>query len=399
MSQKLWQNSASGALNPLIEAYTVGDDYKKDYRLLKYDIAASKAHAMMLESIGILDKKELKQLITELDMLLKLWEAGKFEITQNQEDGHTAIEQYLTDKLGTVGKKLHTGRSRNDQSLVMMRLYLKDHLQQTEVLLGGLVKALQAAAQRAGDTPMPGYTHLQKAMPTTVSIWLNSFADGFADSKYLIDATLKLIDQNPLGSAAGFGVSLGIDRDHTTKTLGFKKTQENTMYCGLSRGLFDLIAVQSLLPIMVLAGKFAQDMLLFTTEEFGFFSLPDSFTTGSSIMPHKHNYDLFEIMRGHAHSFSSYTVQLHAISGGMASGYQRDLQLTKGITLRAFTTAMSTISVLAAAASELKINEAKLASAITPEMLSVNRINDLVAQGVPFRDAYSQVKLELHKLD
>lgn len=399
MSKKLWQSSATGKLNPLIEAYTVGDDYKKDQRLLPYDIQASKAHGQMLASIGVFTKAEFKKLEAELDKLLKLWENHEFVIEQNQEDGHTAIEQYLTDKLGPIGKKLHSGRSRNDQSLVMMRLYLKDHLQQADELLTEVVNAFRAAAKRAGDTPMPGYTHLQKAMPTTVSIWLNSFADGFEDSKYLIKASLELIDQNPLGSAAGFGVSLGIDREHTTKTLGFKKVQENTMYSGLSRGLFDLIAVQALLPIMVLAGKFAQDMLLFTTEEFGFFSLPESFTTGSSIMPHKHNYDLFEIMRGHAHAFSSYTVQLHAISGGMGSGYQRDLQLTKGITLRAFTTALSTLKVLVAAVGELQIHEDKLKAAITPEMLSVNRINELVDQGVPFRDAYQQVKLELHKLD
>ncbi|HZL08234.1 MAG TPA: lyase family protein, partial [Candidatus Dormibacteraeota bacterium] len=262
-----------------------------------------------------------------------------------------------------------------------------------------LADAFAAAATNAGSTPMPGYTHMQKAMPTTVAIWLSSFADGFTDSRKILAATLEVIDQNPLGSAAGFGVSVGIDRDHTTKTLGFARTQKNTMYCGLSRSLFELLAVQALTPLMVLAGKFAQDMLMFTTEEFGFFSLPDSFTTGSSIMPHKHNYDLFEVMRGNAHSFTSYTGQLQAISVGMGSGYQRDLQLTKGTTLHAFDIAKSTLEVLALAVSSLRIDEKRLKDAITPEMLSVTAINKLVEQGVPFRDAYNQVKLELHKLD
>jgi len=396
---KLWQENNAVTLNPLVEAYTVGDDYRQDQQLLGYDIQASQAHASMLQSIGVLSREELSQLQAALDELLRSWEDGKFVIEQHQEDGHTAIEQYLTGKLGDAGKKLHTGRSRNDQAAVMMRLYLKDSLRQTVSLTTKLAAGFAAAAAKAGQTPMPGYTHMQKAMPTTVAIWLNSFADGFSDSRKILEATLEVIDQNPLGSAAGFGVSVGIDREHTTKSLKFARTQKNTMYCGLSRSLFELLAVQALTPLMVLAGKFAQDMLLFTTEEFGFFSLPESFTTGSSIMPHKHNYDLFEVMRGNAHSFTSYTGQLQAISVGMGSGYQRDLQLTKSTTLHAFNIAKSTLEVLALAVSSLKIDKKRLADAITPAMLSVTAINQLVEQGMPFRDAYNQVKLELHKLD
>lgn len=396
---KLWQQDNAATLHPLVEAYTVGDDYLQDQQLLGYDIQASKAHASMLQAIGILDSKELEQLQKALDELLELWQNGKFVIKRHQEDGHTAIEQYLTEKLGEAGKKLHTGRSRNDQAAVMMRLYLKDNLQKTLDLTSKTAEAFAAAANKAGTTPMPGYTHLQKAMPTTVAVWLGSFADGFSDAGTILRGALEVIDQNPLGSAAGFGVSVGIDRDHTTAELGFAKTQANTMYCGLSRSLFELIAVQALTPLMVLAGKFAQDMLLFTTEEFGFFSLPESFTTGSSIMPHKHNYDLFEVMRGNAHSFTSYTGQLQAIAVGMGSGYNRDLQLTKSTTLHAFAVAKATLEVLALAVPALKINKQKLADSITPEMLSVTEINKLVEQGVPFRDAYKQVKTELHKLD
>ena len=394
---KLWQTADGEGLHPLVEAYTVGSDFWHDQQLLGYDIEASQAHAAMLQAIGVLDKAELSKLHGALDELRQLWLANGFRIERQQEDGHTAIEQYLTGKLGSVGKKLHTGRSRNDQAAVMMRLYLKDSLAQTLALTAKLSEAFAAAAAKAGPTPMPGYTHMQKAMPTTVATWLGSFADGFADMQPILKATLAVIDQNPLGSAAGFGVSVKIDRAHTTKKLKFAKTQANTMYASLSRSLFELLAVQALSPLMVLAGKFAQDMLLFTTEEFGFFSLPQSFTTGSSIMPHKHNYDVFEVMRGNAHSFVAYTTQLQTVSGGMGSGYQRDLQLTKGVTLQAFATAHSTLEVLALAVSSLHINKQKLAAAITPEMLSVTAINELVEQGVPFRDAYQQVKAELHK--
>lgn len=396
---KLWQASGKAKLHPLVEAYTVGDDYLSDQQLLGYDIAASKAHAQMLQSIGVLSNDELARLAEALDGLYAKWEQGAFTIEQHQEDGHTAIEQYVVEQLGDTGKKLHTGRSRNDQSLVMTRLYLKESLGQALTLASQLSGGFDLAADKAGGVVMPGYTHMQKAMPTTVAIWLASFADGFSDLQGLLVATREIIDQNPLGSAAGFGVSLGIDREHTTKSLGFKRTQNNTMYCGLSRGLFELLSVQALSPLMVLSGKFAQDMLLFTTEEFGFFSLPDSFTTGSSIMPHKHNYDVFEIMRGNAHAFGSYVPQLQSISGSIGSGYQRDLQLTKAITLHAFSTALATLEILQEAVASLQINEDKLAASITPEMLSVSKINQLVEQGMPFRDAYNQVKLELHKLD
>lgn len=392
MSNKLWQTSTAPQLHPIIEAYTVGDDYVFDQKLLGYDIEASKAHAAMLGSTGILSASEVPKLTKALDDLYQLWNSGKFEIQKGQEDGHTAIEAYLIEQLGNTGKKIHTARSRNDQALVMMRLYLKDSLKKASVKTEGLVEVFTKAATKAGKTPMPGYTHMQKAMPTTVASWLLAYADGFADALSLSNSTLQLIDQNPLGSAAGFGISLPIDREHTTKSLGFNKTQDNPMYCGLSRGLFELLAVQALNFQMALAGKFASDMMLFTTEEFGFFSLPDSFTTGSSIMPHKHNYDLFEIMRGHTHSFGGYCQQLQSIVSGVGSGYHRDLQLTKGITINAFEVAFSTLEVLGLTVSNLQLHKDKLSQSITKDMLSVAEINQLVEQGVPFRDAYVQVK-------
>jgi argininosuccinate lyase len=351
----------------------------------------------MLRSINVLNDDELQQLTNALSQLLTDWKSGQFTIQPEQEDGHTAIEQYLVGQLGDTGKKIHTGRSRNDQVLVMTRLYLKDQLAKTIDQVKATSAAFAQAANQTADTPMPGYTHLQKAMPSTVAMWLGSYADAFADTAITLAAALELVDQNPLGSAAGFGVSLPLDRELTTKELGFKKVQDNPMYCGLSRGLFELVAVQALNAPMVLAGKFAHDMLLFTTQEFDLVSLPDEFTTGSSIMPHKRNYDVFEVMRGRSNIFSSYGNQLQALTSGMGSGFQRDLQLTKHITLTAFSEADATLNVLTLAVSKLQLHKDKLSAAITPEMHSVAEINKLVEQGIPFRDAYQQVKNKLDK--
>jgi argininosuccinate lyase len=395
MSEKLWQSATSNNLHPLIEAYTVGSDKQADQQLLGYDIIATKAHVAMLQTIGILTKTELKQLTAALDDLHDLWLNGSFVVGEHDEDSHSAIEAYLVHRLDDVGKKVHAGRSRNDQALVMVRLYLKDTLEQLAALALELAASYTKAANGAGNTPMPGYTHMQKAMPTTVSTWLDSFAAGFSDMSDLISATRAIIDQNPLGSAAGFDVSLPLDRQHTTKSLGFKKLQSNPMYCGLSRGLFDLMAVQALNPIMILAGKFAQDMMLFTTQEFNFFSLPDNLTTGSSIMPHKHNYDLFEIMRGQANAFGSYTQQLQAVASGAGSGYNRDIQLTKATLLSAMETAQSTLEVLILAVPQIQLHHEVLNAAMTEEMHSVEKVNKLVEQGMPFRDAYGLVKNQL----
>lgn len=395
MSAKLWQATVAADLHPLVEAYTVGSDITADQQLAGYDIQASMAHVMMLHSIGILTKQEEKQLITALTTLQTQWQTGSFQISSRDEDCHSAIEQYLTDRLGATGKKIHTARSRNDQSLVMLRLYMKDTLTQLQGLIDQLVIALRQKAEQAATTPMPGYTHMQKAMPTTVATWLSSYADSYSDLLGLLTSTLVILDQNPLGSAAGFGTNLAIDRQQTTDLLGFATVQANPMYCGLSRGIFELLAVQSLQPLMALAGKFANDMLLFTTQEFNFFSLPNSLTTGSSIMPHKHNYDLFEIMRGKSHIYGGYVQQLHTLVSGIGSGYQRDVQLSKTILLEAMSSAHATLEMVLLVVPELVIHRDVLEAAMTDDLQSVERVNTLVLQGVPFRDAYAAVKASL----
>lgn len=395
VKNKLWETQASEGLHPLVESYTVGDDRNLDQQLLGFDITATRAHAHMLSKIGILSNEEYTQLAKTLDELLKKWQEGSFILTSEHEDGHTAIELYLTDALGPIGKKVHTGRSRNDQALVMMRLFLKDGLEKVIHETSAVVAAYKKQVVTYDNQPMPGYTHSQKAMPTTVGTWLGSYHDAFSDLLPYLKDTVSLIDQNPLGSAAGFGVTLPLDRDFTTKELKFKKVQENPMYCGISRGVFELASVQAMNLLMVFAGKFAEDFLQFTMQESAFFALPHTMTTGSSIMPHKRNYDVFEIMRANAHEFESLSSALHSIVAGVGSGYHRDLQLTKSITMKAIATTLETLQVLALCIENIKVNEAALNDAMTDELQTVAAINKLVEQGVPFRDAYQQVKQSL----
>lgn len=396
-TQKIWQVSQSG-LHPLIEAFTVKDDYLLDQKLIPYDIQASLAHAEMLNDIGVLNSDELKQLKDGFNAILENWKEGKFIIKKEHEDGHTAIETYLTEHYGEVGKKIHTGRSRNDQSLVMLRLFMKDSVVKIQKSLRNLVDSFTNQSSAYKDIEMPGYTHMQKAMPTTVGTWLQSFGNAFKDISPLLESTLKMIDQNPLGSASGFGISnFEFNRKLTTKKLDFSKVQENPMYCGLSRGHFELITLNALVPIMVLAGRFASDMLLFTTSEFGFFSLSDELTTGSSIMPQKKNYDLFEVMRAQTKTFSAYQMQIQNIISGIGSGYQRDLQFTKKPFIEGVELCTMTLEILILALGHLKVHPDRLKAAMTEDLWVTHSVYDLVNKGHSFREAYKKIKRSWQK--
>lgn len=388
---KLWQSGGS-TLHPLVEEYTVGTDYTTDGMLLPYDLQASKAHAQMLKKIGVLSAQELRDIEKGLAEIQTLWEKGSFQITRAQEDGHTAIEQYLTEHYNDAGKKIHTGRSRNDQSLVMSRLFMKERLTRIDAQIQTLAKTFKRRAV-ATKSPMPGYTHLQKAMPTSVATWLSLFAEAFTDTRILLASARNVIDQNPLGSASGFGINgLKLDRAHTTKSLSFAKTQDNPLYCGMSRGYFETIALAPLGNIMFIAGRFASDMLLFTMQEFGFFSLPQSFTTGSSIMPQKRNYDVFEIMRGNVKVFRGYEQQIRQIIEGMNSNYHRDLQLTKLPFIEAIKLCETTLALLIEIVPQIEIHTDKLAEAMTPDIFATDEVYKLVQKGATFRDAYRTVK-------
>ncbi len=391
INKKLWQ--IDGGMHSLVERYTVGEDHLLDQQLIPYDILASKAHAKMLHQIDILTAPELARILAALDTLHHTWKNGRFIINPSQEDAHTAIEHYLVQTCGGLGKKIHTARSRNDQALVMLRLFEKEQLSQIQVLLPKVAAVFREVAHTYKLQSMPGYTHMQRAMPTTVGTWLGSYADAFADSVSAVDAASKLIDQNPLGSAPGFGIAnFPIPKEITTKELRFAKIQQNPMYCGLSRGLFELVILHALAMPMLLAGRFAADMLLFTTEEFGFFSLPKEYTTGSSIMPNKQNYDLFEIMRANAGVFASYQSQVQHIVSGLPSGYARDLQLTKLPVVKGFELCMKTLELLIAVLPKLQVHAAALHAAMSPEMYATEQVYELVKGGQSFRDAYVHVK-------
>jgi argininosuccinate lyase len=392
MKNKLWQTS-NGGLHPLVEAFTVGDDYIFDQQLLPYDIQASKAHAEMLFEMNIINQKEFAQAKQGLQEIIDLWGKDKFSIQKSQEDGHTAIEQYLTEKHGEVGKKIHTGRSRNDQSLVMIRLFMKEKLLEIQKEVNELIASFQKKAEDSNHIPMPGYTHIQKAMPTKVGVWLDSFSAALQDFQGVLNATTSMIDQNPLGSASGFGIeNFPLKREITTQKLGFGKTQENPMYCGFSRGFFENTVLQTLSQPMIIAGKFANDMMLFTTQEFNFFSLPNEFTTGSSIMPQKRNYDVFEIMRGNVKVFTSYQIEIQQIVSSIGSGYQRDLQLTKKPFVLGINLCLDTIVLLSTIIQSLKINQQELDKAMSQDLYVTNKVYELVKKGMSFREAYVEVK-------
>ena len=395
MTKKLWQTKDS-SLAKSVEQYTVGDDYILDKHLIKYDIKASQAHIKMLHQMKVLSNQELQQLEKGLDDISLLVSENKFNINQSQEDGHTAIEAYLCEHYGEVGKKVHTGRSRNDQSLVMLRLYMLDKLDTIQDIISQNIEKVRNKSSKYTDQPMPGYTHMQKAMPTTVSVWLNSFADALVDTLILVKTTKTMIDQNPLGSASGFGINnFKHNREYTTKLLNFSKTQQNPIYCAFSRGYFEKIILQTLSNPMSVYGRFANDMMLFTMSEFNYFSLPNNYTTGSSIMPQKRNYDLFEIMRGNTKLFQGYLQQISLIIDSVPSGYNRDYQLTKGPFLAAMDLIEKTCLLYGECIDNLDINTAQLDAAMTDDLYITDKVYELVKQGVSFREAYLQVKESL----
>ncbi len=389
-NNKIWQKNASATLDLDIEAYTVGNDHLLDQELLAYDARASIAHAKMLASIGILTEKEYDSLSSELEKIIILANSGGFLIEKSEEDCHTAIENFLTEKLGDIGKKIHTGRSRNDQILVAMRLYMKAKIVESQEKVSSLISAIKNKSQEYPDVDMPGYTHMQRAMPSSVTMWLDSFADALKDDQQLLTQTAILIDQNPLGSVVGYGEkTLGLDRVMTTELLGFAKVQENPQYCALSRGKFEWQVLQSLAPIMFDIGKLATDLMLFTTKEFGFVSLPKEFTTGSSAMPQKRNYDVCELMRAHCSAYPSTIMALGNIIDKLPSGYNRDFQLTKEPFMKGMTSALATIGVATSVVEHLVVHEQKMKDACSPELYATEEAYRMVkADGVPFRDAY-----------
>lgn len=395
---KLWHASTT-KLHPLVEKYTVGNDYKLDKRLLPYDIQASKAHAKGLHNIGVITHEELDQLNGGLDEILLLHERGTFKIEQSDEDCHTAIENYLVEKLGDVGKKIHTGRSRNDQVLVATRLYTRKKLKQISQELVNLQKVFLEKAKEHEFVPLPGYTHTRRAMPSSVGHWAASYTEELINNHMILETAYTLNDQNPLGAAAGYGVSLPLDREFTTKELGFQRLQMNSMYCVNSRGTTESYILSVCTQIMITLGRLANEMIWFTTPEFNFFDIPYEYTTGSSIMPQKRNPDVFEILRANVNVIVGLQTQVKDICKNLISGYNRDTQLTKEPLIKALGITRRSLEVAAEVMKHIQPKTDNLMKSLSPEMFGVNEALKMVKNGTPFREAYQHVKEHLDELE
>jgi argininosuccinate lyase len=387
---KIW-NQSSKDKNSAIDDFLSSEDIVLDQELFLYDIEASMAHAHELENINILNKSETKKVIVSLKKLAKSFLAKKFKLTAKYEDCHSAIEDYLTKELGSVGKKIHTGRSRNDQVMVAMRLYARAKLDEIQSMNLKIAQSFFDKAEKHSADPMPGYTHLQRAMPSTWGLWFGAFAESFLDNADLLSNTQTWMNINPLGSAAGYGVNLPIKRDISTKELHFKRKQLNTLYVQNSRGKFELELIGSLKQPMLDVRKFSWDMSIFLAQEFSLLSVPSKYSTGSSIMPNKSNPDVIEIMRANYAVMAGHYSELENLIS-LPSGYHRDLQLTKRSLIHSIHCVTKTLGLLPDLIKSIKVDTKRSNKFIDQDMLMTDQAYELVQSGLPFREAYIKVK-------
>ncbi|MDV7138081.1 argininosuccinate lyase [Maribacter sp. TH_r10] len=392
---KLWDKGFS--TDKKIDHFTVGNDRELDLLLAKYDVIASKAHAKMLGKIGLLTDAETTDLVNELDNITKTIEEGTFTIEDSFEDMHSKIEYVLTEKLGDTGKKIHTARSRNDQVLVAMHLYLKNELQEIKAETIILFNLLMDLAEKHKDIMLPGYTHLQIAMPSSFGLWFSAYAESLIDDLYFIDAAYKVADQNPLGSAAGYGSSFPIDRTFTTKEMGFETMKYNVVAAQMGRGKVEKATAFGMSSIAATLSKMAMDICLYMSQNFNFISFPDELTTGSSIMPHKKNPDVFELVRAKCNKLQAVPNQLILITNNLPSGYHRDLQLVKEVIVPAIQDLKACLEILTFSLKEAKVNENILDDPKYDYLFSVDTLNELVQNGMPFRDAYKKMGMEINE--
>lgn len=396
MLKPLWQK-ADSAIDEKLMRFMAGEDVTLDRQLFIYDIAASHAHALGLHDIGVLSDAELDGIATQLTALEAAFKSGEFVLDARFEDGHSAIEAWLTEHLGQTGEKIHTGRSRNDQVLVATRLFLREATYRLHGLCCEIAERCLVRAEHAGNQPMPGYTHLQRAVVSSVDCWFACFAESFIDNAVLAWQTTQWCNANPLGTAAGYGVNLPLNRTLTSKVLGFDRLQLNPLYAQNSRGKFELQALYALSQAMGDVRRMAWDLSLFTSQEMGFVSLPSHFTTGSSIMPNKRNPDPVELLRG------AYAVTHGAINElqsvlSLPSGYQRDLQGTKPPMLRGLNHGLDALAVVVDLVDAIEFSPTALEAAIEPSMYTTDLAVELTAQGLPFRQAYRQAAEQVDSL-
>ncbi len=393
MAQKLWEKNVQ--VDHEVDVFTVGKDREMDLYLAKYDVLGSMAHITMLESIGLLEKEELSALLAELKNIYKIAESGNFVIEDGIEDVHSQVELMLTRKLGDIGKKIHSGRSRNDQVLVDLKLFTRAEIRELVELVSGLFEVLQAQSEKYKSVLLPGYTHLQVAMPSSFGLWFGAYAESLVDDLQLLQAAYKICNRNPLGSAAGYGSSFPLNRQMTTDLLGFDSMDYNVVYAQMGRGKMERTVAFAMAGIAGTLSKLAFDACMFNSQNFGFIKLPDQFTTGSSIMPHKKNPDVFELTRAKCNKVQGLPNQITLIFNNLPSGYFRDLQIIKEVFLPSFDELKDCLRMVTHMMREVKVNEHILDDDKYSLLFSVEEVNRLVREGVPFRDAYKKVGLSI----
>ena len=392
---KLWNKGFEP--DKAIEEFTVGNDRELDLRLARYDVEGSMAHIRMLESIGLLGSDELPVLLAELEKIAQTIEAGKFVIEEGIEDVHSQVELMLTRTLGDLGKKIHSGRSRNDQVLVDLKLFIRDELKTLAKSVKLVFDRLQSLSNEHKDTLMPGYTHLQVAMPSSFGLWFGAYAESLVDDMEMLVAAYNIANQNPLGSAAGYGSSFPLNRTMTTELLGFETMHYNVVAAQMSRGKTERASAYAIASVASTLGRFAMDVCLFMCQNFGFVTFPDALTTGSSIMPHKKNPDVFEIMRGKCNRLQSVPNEISLLTTNLPLGYHRDLQLLKDIIFPATTTLRQSLEMCDFMLQNIIIKSDVINDSKYDYLFTVEDVNRLTLSGVPFREAYKQIGMQVQR--
>ncbi|MEM7551625.1 MAG: argininosuccinate lyase [Bacteroidota bacterium] len=387
---KLWDKGTS--LNKLIENFTIGKDREIDLLLASFDVLGSIAHAKMLNDIGLLEDRELSSLEKELKRIyIEDIAKGNFTIEEGVEDVHSQVELMLTRALGNVGKKIHSGRSRNDQVMVDLKMFMREELFQIAKLVAALFETLQKLSEQHKDVLMPGYTHTQIAMPSSFGLWFGAYAESLSDDTHLLSAAFKIVNQNPLGSAAGYGSSFPLNRQMTSDLLGFESLNYNVVYAQMGRGKTEKSVSFAISSLATTLSKLATDVCAFNSQNFGFIKFPDELTTGSSIMPHKKNPDVFELLRSKANKLQALPIEISLITNNLISGYHRDLQTIKESFIPAFEELKLCLQVAEYAIAQIKVNEAILNEDKYKYLFTVETVNEKVLSGTPFRDAYKEV--------
>ena len=391
----LWSKGTSAT--QIVEDFTVGNDRVLDLRLAKHDVMGSKAHIKMLESIGLLEKEELETLTAGLDAILGEIERGEFVLGDDVEDIHSQVEFLLTQRFGEIGKKIHSGRSRNDQVLVDLKLFLREELEIIRDEVVALFDTLQALSEKHKNVLLPGYTHAQIAMPSSFGLWFGAYAEALVDDMHMLKGAYNVVNQNPLGSAAGYGSSFPLDRDMTTELLGFATLNYNVVAAQLSRGKSEKAVASALSQLALTLNKFAADCCMYMCPNFGFIKFPDELTTGSSIMPHKKNPDVWEILRGICNRIQSLPNEISLMTTNMAHGYHRDYQLLKDVLFPGLEQMHKCLFMAKYMLENISVNEDILSDPKYKYLFTVEVVNNRVLEGMPFRDAYKSVGIEVNE--